>query len=176
MTIFIEWITYIWVNILWTTALKRSHMKLRLYFKIFSDASCAIILLKMKIKTILKVKIHSLAKKLCCKNNLQKKYIFHLIKLYSLLQILIIIKMYLCFLALWVTVSQTFLTEKCLPEKILTKFLTKFSKQNFIKWFGTICNTNFSSNEYFGYDHVRKLKMNITNEKYFLHTSKKYFK
>ena len=29
------------------------------------------------------------------------------------------------------------------------------------KWCGTICSKNFSSNKYFGYDHVRKLKIAI---------------
>ena len=121
--VFIEQITPIWVSMLWTTSLKRTHVNLRLYFKIFSDITNAIIFLigknKMKIKTILKVKIHSLANKLCFKNSLEKIYIFYIfyfIKLYPLIQILIIY------------VSQSFL-KKCLPENLLTKFPT-----NVIKW------------------------------------------
>ena len=120
----LQWITSIWFGVLWTTAIKRTHVKLRLYFKIFSDVTCAIIFVigenKTKIKAIFKVKIHSLVKNYVAKINYRKTYIFYFIKLYSLLQILIINKTYPCFLALWVTVSQT-LTEKCLTEKCLTE-------------------------------------------------------
>ena len=78
-------------------------------------------------------------------------------------------------IALWVTVLQTFLTNKFLPTKILTKFSTKLFKQNFIKWCGTSCSNNFSSNEYFGFNHVKVKNYYNFNQKYYMHTSKIYF-